>query len=142
MNEIKKGKNMRFKFMASAVLACLLLCGCDGGKSSSSEKPSAAVTASSTEITSETAETTPETTVAAQTTKANTAPEADIDLAEEQTKAPVTTAAAATEPAPTEAPAQTTTAAASEAQKMTNGVDNGNDLPDDGLDWSPLVPVE
>ena len=37
---------------------------------------------------------------------------------------------------------QTTTAAATKAQETEPSVQDGNDLPDDGLNWSPLVPVE
>ena len=139
------------------VLAGLLLCGCEGGKNNASVTDSpTAVTTTVSESNSGTTETkivttadkptkAKETATTAQSGTTNTSAD-KADIAISGASAAVTTDqpserenAATVAQAVTDQPQQTTTeTTASEKEAEVN---SDNILPDDGLNWSPLVPV-
>lgn len=154
---------MKHKFIALLLLSSLLLCGCNGGDNSESKKESIDQTATSTEIAdSSTKETateaaakpteTPAATKNKATGKENTetsrgseqAQEAVIDFGDESSV--VTTTAVQTKPVSTEkgSQKQIQTEAGTEAPSKSTetSTEERNELKDDGLNWSPLVPVE
>ena len=145
---------MKHILTAAAVTGCLLLCGCEGRTDSSPVTDSTtAVTTTVSERVPETAGTDAENETAAKKTTAQSgttnrsddADEADIAIGGES--AAVTTDkpyepenAATAAQAVTDQPQQTTTeTTASESEANVN---SDNILPDDGLNWSPLVPVK
>ena len=144
---------MKHILTAAAVTGCLLLCGCEGGKANES------VTDSTTAVTTTVSERAPGTTgtdagnetaakkTTAQSGTTNRSDDADeADIAIGGLSAAVTTDqpserenAATVAQAVTDQPQQTTTeTTASESEANVN---SDNILPDDGLNWSPLVPV-
>ena len=139
----------------AVLIGCLLLCGCEGRTDSS------AVTDSTTEMTAAVTESAPGTTetvtdsgeetttnqtteTTAQSGTTNTSAVADeADMAIGGVSDPIKPSAQDSEAAAgktdTEPPRQTTTTTAASATDPD--ADGGSILTDDGLDWSPLVPV-
>ena len=144
---------MKHILTAAAVIGCLLLCGCEGRTDSSPVTDSTtAVTTTVSGSVPETTGTDAETETAAKKTPAQseiTSPSSESDEADtaiggesaavttDQPSEPENTATAAQ--AVTDQPQQPTTeTTASETEAEMN---SDNILPDDGLNWSPLVPV-
>ena len=147
---------MRYKILAP-LLACMLLCSCDGGEDTSS-KHEPVTTAASTVSTSDETQTN-------LTTEKATATKAAAKTTAAKTTVPVTETKASDKAAETSAQsqnstessyankdedvvdfveeidvdAQITTSAATEAKTTYNG---DGDMPDDGMVWTPLVPVD
>lgn len=132
----------------------MLLCGCDGDEDNSETKPPV-VTSSTTVSTSTETQTTKNTTGKATTiTTSQAATETTAkttkNTAAEVTETEISRTQAATEEAHedeavvdfgekvTNAPQVTTAAETTETQ----AIPNGGDLPDDGMVWTPLIPVD
>lgn len=161
---------MKHIFTAAAVIGCLFLCGCEGGKDSASEAETT-TSVTTTALTDTSAESGSDTanrneTAAAKATDSlteNGKRESEIsDDAAEIVIGGDSTAATTQEPsdakhttyaktqttqAVTETKKPATTKAQTEPSQQTtatttdSSVDDGNVMTDDGLDWSPLVPV-
>ena len=128
------------------ILAGLLLCGCEGGKNNASVTDSTtAFTTTVSESISGTTETkivttadkptkAKETATTAQSGTTNTsADKADIAISGEPADGTATKLLDSAETA--------ATTAASATSAEDSDADSDNILPDDGLNWSPLVPV-
>ena len=143
------------RILAAAAVLCLLLCSCEGEKADAPESSSASETTVTETTVAET--TSEETTAPAETT--DTQPTSETTTAAESTAA-ASESAESTKPASTTAPSndavidisgQTTaekpgksteTVTETTTQANSGDVSNGNELQDDGLNWTPLVPVD
>ncbi|WP_295094103.1 hypothetical protein [Ruminococcus sp.] len=139
---------MKYAMIAAAMIGYMLLCGCDGGKDSTSTTDTtttlSTITVTGTiskktddKVTSVISDTEKETIVKKSTDTSSesrlqevTAPVADVDIVIDGDSAAVT-----------EQMKPSTTKSVTSSDNAT-GVDNGNVMPDDGLDWTPLTPVE
>lgn len=137
---------MKYMITAAAILACLLLCSCEGGKEDS------VVTDSTTEITTTISESAPGTTenvtdsgevTTAKITTETTAQSGTTNTSAAADKADIAIGGepadgTAAKPSDSAGPETTQAAQSSETEADVN---SGNILPDDGLNWSPLVPL-
>lgn len=158
----------------AVLIGCLLLCGCEGGKDSTSEAESTTTTAA-TAVTDISAESGSDTAVTKETTaKKETDSFADngkrestvsddaaeiviggnatsVTVQKQSESKRTTTLTTQTTQAVTETKKPVTTEAQTEPFQQAattthssgtdSNVDDGNVMTDDGLDWSPLVPV-
>lgn len=153
-------ERLDMKYMiTAAMLAGLLLCGCEGETDSSPLSDStAAVTATVSEDASGTTDAETETAPDKETPPMNTteaAAQSETTAASAAAeKADITVSGASGSVVTEKLPAQERTAAsaktdpdrrttaATAASATDPDADGGSILPDDGLDWSPLVPVD
>ena len=139
---------MRHIFTAAALIGCMLLCGCEGGKDNASEAENIK-TVTTTVIERTTEDNTSETDILPTTTKvAETAPlkqqETSTTAGNENIVIGGEKSADTTQrPSATKEQVLSTeaTVTAATAAVPDSDAESGNILTDDGLNWSPLVPV-
>lgn len=140
---------MKYIFISTVLIGCLLLYGCNDGDEASNDTEGNPMTTTATQEISSEASSTDKTTNSEIITYANkeattasqgvmselpvSTDEEDIAIVGEPTAAPDQKQAAETE---TSECATTVT-----YDSETSGVDNGNIMPDDGMTWSSLQPV-
>ena len=142
---------MKYTTIVLALLFCMLLTGCHGSEASSSTADgTTTVTTTTTTVTvSEQANDTSDSNIAdteiKTTTKKSTDTSSEIGMQEGSAPADDAnivigddSSADSAKPSETKS---TTTAKPQTTSDADSEVDNGNVMTDDGLDWSPLVPV-